>query len=97
MAGMAGIVNLGLLRNVGYYAYRNWDRQRDRRTISAAAVSLLTLAGPETNTRIVVTTEPECELCGWWFSDLKGVSVERLTVRLRGDAYEKLHIIVTFL
>ncbi|TDL21663.1 hypothetical protein BD410DRAFT_789407 [Rickenella mellea] len=47
MGGMVSIVNLGVLGTVGYYAYTNWDRQWDRRTISAVTVGLLTLAGGE--------------------------------------------------
>ncbi|ORX41014.1 hypothetical protein BD324DRAFT_647914 [Kockovaella imperatae] len=45
--GLAGILNLGVLGTLGYYAYENWHRHWDRRTLSYIAVGLLTLSGLE--------------------------------------------------
>lgn len=48
LGGLVGVVNLGVLGTVGYFAYSNWDRPTwDRRTVSAVSVGLLTLWGGE--------------------------------------------------
>ncbi|KAI0054972.1 hypothetical protein BV25DRAFT_323424 [Artomyces pyxidatus] len=48
LGGLLGLVNVGILSTVGYFAYSNWDRPHwDRRTVSAISVGLLTLWGGE--------------------------------------------------
>ncbi|THH15476.1 hypothetical protein EW146_g5004 [Bondarzewia mesenterica] len=48
LGGIVGLINVGILGTVGYFAYTNWDRPHwDRRTVSAVSVGLLTLWGGE--------------------------------------------------
>jgi len=47
-SGLVGILNLGIIGTVGYFAYENWDRPHwDRRTVSAITVGLLSLSAGE--------------------------------------------------
>lgn len=48
MGGLIGLVNVGILGTVGYYAYTNWDRPTwDRGTVAAVSAGLIVLAGGE--------------------------------------------------
>lgn len=48
MGGLIGLVNVGILSTVGYYAYINWDRPAwDRGTVAAVSAGLIVLAGGE--------------------------------------------------
>jgi len=48
LGGLLGVVNVGVLGTVGYFAYTNWDAPRwDRRIVSAVSVGLLALWGGE--------------------------------------------------
>jgi len=48
LGGLLGVVNVGVLGTVGYFAYTTWDQPRwDRRIVSAVSVGLLTLWGGE--------------------------------------------------
>ncbi|KAI0051629.1 hypothetical protein FA95DRAFT_243749 [Auriscalpium vulgare] len=48
LGGLVGLVNVGVLGTVSYFAYSNWDRPAwDRRVVSAVSVGLLALWGGE--------------------------------------------------
>jgi len=48
LGGFVGLVNVGVLGTLGYFAYSNWDRPHwDRRTVSSISAGLLALWGGE--------------------------------------------------
>ncbi|KAF7376047.1 Phospholipid-transporting ATPase [Mycena sanguinolenta] len=44
LGGLLGLINLGILGSLGYWSYENWDRQWDRRMVSAVSAGLFTLS-----------------------------------------------------
>lgn len=48
LGGIVGVVNVGVLGAVGWFAYTNWDAPRwDRRIVSAVTAGLIALWGGE--------------------------------------------------
>ncbi|KAF8161018.1 hypothetical protein B0H34DRAFT_788187, partial [Crassisporium funariophilum] len=47
LGGLVGLINSAVLGTLGYFAYINWNKPWDRRTISAVSVGLLSLWGGE--------------------------------------------------
>ncbi|KAL7422874.1 hypothetical protein Q5752_002171 [Cryptotrichosporon argae] len=47
LGGLLGVVNVGLLSTIGYYAYTNRDRPWDRRIVAGAVAGTLALFGGE--------------------------------------------------
>jgi len=48
LGGVAGVVNVGILGTVAYFAYQHWDMPRwDRKTIGAISAGLITLYAGE--------------------------------------------------
>jgi len=48
LGGLAGVINVGILGTVGYFAYQNWNLPHwDRRTVSMISAGLITLYAGE--------------------------------------------------
>ncbi|KAF8210109.1 hypothetical protein K438DRAFT_1809022 [Mycena galopus ATCC 62051] len=44
LGGLLGVINLAIIGTLGYWSYENWDRQWDRRMVSAISAGLFTLS-----------------------------------------------------
>ncbi|GMK54643.1 hypothetical protein CspeluHIS016_0112290 [Cutaneotrichosporon spelunceum] len=45
--GLVGILNIGVLGTIGYFAYRDWDKRWDHQVVVGVTVGLLALSGIE--------------------------------------------------